>query len=70
MPTLLLPHEVDRLYRYRFGHAERLAKRGILPHLKLPDGQIRFDADEVRKALQAVPAAIARTGVADAATVH
>lgn len=39
---LLLPEEADVLLRYPLGRSERLARRGKLPHIKLPDGSIRF----------------------------
>jgi predicted site-specific integrase-resolvase len=43
MNTLLTPNEVDQLLRYRRGRAKRLARRGILPSIRLPDGEVRFD---------------------------
>ncbi|MEM8493865.1 MAG: hypothetical protein AAF916_10825 [Planctomycetota bacterium] len=44
-PELLTPAEADRLLRYPRGRSARLARRGLLPHLALPDGEVRFPAD-------------------------
>lgn len=52
MKTLLMPIEVDRIFRYRPGRAERLARKGRLPHIVLPDGEIRFDEAEIEMILQ------------------
>jgi hypothetical protein len=51
--TLLMPREVDRILRYPRGRALRLAKAGKLPHILLPDGEIRFDRDELERAIRA-----------------
>ncbi len=48
---LLIPVEVDRLFRYRAGTAERLAKRGRLAHIVLPDGSIRFRKSDIAELL-------------------
>ena len=43
IPTdLLLPRDVDRLLKWPFGRAQRLARRGRLPCFVLPDGEVRF----------------------------
>ena len=34
--------EVDRRLAWPIGHAKKLAGRGTLPHIVLPDGEIRF----------------------------
>lgn len=44
---LLTPVEVDLLFRYRLGRSEKLAKAGVLPHVVLPDGEIRFEEAEI-----------------------
>lgn len=41
------PEVVDRHYSLSPGVARRLARRGLLPHYRLPDGAIRFCLDEV-----------------------
>jgi hypothetical protein len=46
---LLTPSEVDRLLRYPRGRSARLARRRQLPAVTLPDGEIRFDADQIDK---------------------
>lgn len=40
---LLRPDELDALLRYSPGKSERLARRGKIAHIRLPDGSIRFD---------------------------
>ena len=40
---LLKPKEVDVLLRYPVGRAQRLAKKGMIPCIVLPDGSIRFN---------------------------
>ena len=49
MPKLLTPNEVDVSLRYRPGRAKRLAKSKVLPCIKLPDGEIRFDAQVIER---------------------
>ena len=39
--------EIDRLFDWPHGRAERLARQGILPHYVLPDGSLRFKISEV-----------------------
>lgn len=51
MKTLLMPREVDRLLRYPRGRSVKLAKAGRLPHVVLPDGEIRFDEDVIQRLL-------------------
>ncbi len=52
--TLLMPRELDRLFRWPRGRAQRLARRGKLVHVTLPDGAIRFDSAEVEKLLKTI----------------
>ena len=52
------PEVVDRHYAWSPGKALRLARRGLLPHHRLPDGSIRFRLDEVAAVVVAVPAAV------------
>ena len=40
---LITPNEADKLLRYPQGRAKRFARRGLIPHIVLPDGEIRFD---------------------------
>ncbi len=44
---LLKASEVDSRLRYPSGRILRLARKGLIPHITLPDGEIRFDADAV-----------------------
>lgn len=46
--NLLRPEEVDRLFRWPPGRANRLARRGKLPCLVMPDGAFRFNQDELQ----------------------
>lgn len=43
METLLCGNEVDRRLKWPVGRADRLARRGRLPHIRLPDGSLRFE---------------------------
>lgn len=51
MGTLLTPRDVDRRLIYPAGRAQRLAKAGLLPHIVLPDGSIRFDQADIERLL-------------------
>lgn len=64
MGDLIAPEDVDRRMKWRFGRAERLARRRQLPHVLLPDGTIRFRWEEIERLIVAVPAVAA--GVNDA----
>lgn len=54
---LLTPYEVDRMLRYPPGKSERLARRGKLPCLVLPDGAIRFSSEAIAKLMSSEPPA-------------
>ncbi len=45
MEHLIEPRELDARLRYPRGRSLRLAKRGLIPCVRLPDGEIRFDPD-------------------------
>ncbi len=51
MEQFLLPEEIDKILRWRPGKAERLARRGVLPCVRLPNGEIRFIWSDIEKAL-------------------
>ena len=56
MEQLSTPEEIDSLLRWPLGKAERLARRGMLPHILLPDGKtIRFNRAEVEALVKRVP---------------
>ncbi|KAA1261145.1 hypothetical protein LF1_36890 [Rubripirellula obstinata] len=57
MTKLLLTADVDRRLAWPLGRAERLARRGKLPHLVLPDGSIRFRWRDIAKLVQTVATA-------------
>lgn len=67
MERLLLPGQVDLLFAWRAGRAAKMAEAGLLPAIRLPDGQIRFKRSDLERFLEA--AAIKPTeprGVANA----
>lgn len=45
---LLKPGEVDVLFRYPGGRTMRLVRKGMIPHVKLPDGQVRIKSSTVQ----------------------
>ena len=49
---LLTSRDLDRHLRYPRGRSVRLARRGLIPYIELPDGEIRFDATVIRQWLQ------------------
>ncbi|MBN2131778.1 MAG: hypothetical protein JW741_19920 [Sedimentisphaerales bacterium] len=53
MSNLLTPHDVDQLLRYPNGRSARLAREGKLPCIILPDGEVRFDQDQIEQTLAA-----------------
>lgn len=54
---LVTPDEIDVLFCWPAGKSERLARRGVLPHVVLPDGKtIRFNRIEIESRIQRVPA--------------
>lgn len=59
MTTLLMPREVDRIFRYPRGRAARLARDGKIPHITLPDGELRFDQLQIERLL-CPPVALAK----------
>ena len=47
MPELLTDRELDKRLRWPLGRATRLARRGKLPHVLLPDNTIRFEWETI-----------------------
>lgn len=43
------PDEVDRILRYPHGRSARLARKGLLPSIQLPDGEIRFLQSQIEQ---------------------
>ena len=54
---MLRTEEIDRIFCWPPGHAEKLARKGKLPHILLPDGSIRFELKVIKGLLRRVPAA-------------
>jgi excisionase family DNA binding protein len=52
MSEYLTPDEVDERLKLPRGKAARLARRGKLPACVLPDGTIRFPAEELESFLR------------------
>ena len=46
---LLNPFEVDDLLRYPPGRSQKLALADLIPHVRLPDGEIRFRKTDIEK---------------------
>jgi hypothetical protein len=59
-PELLVPQEVDRIFRTRPGWAEKQAIAGNLPHITLPDGQVRFVRSQIDRLIR--PALVGARG--------
>lgn len=55
MTHLLQSADIDRRLAWPIGRAERLARRGQLPHVRLPDGAIRFHWREIARLIDRVP---------------
>lgn len=55
MDELVESAKVDKRLLWPLGRAERLARRGRLPHYILPDGSIRFRWSEIEAMLQQHP---------------
>jgi predicted site-specific integrase-resolvase len=53
--NLLKPKEVDLMFRYPSGRTKRLAKAGKIPFIKLPDGEMRFDEQQIKQILNPKP---------------
>jgi len=52
MDELLKPREVDLILRYPAGRTRRLALRGLLPHVTLPDSEIRIRQKDLERLLR------------------
>jgi hypothetical protein len=52
--SFLRPEEVDGRLNWPLGRAERLARRGKVPHVVLPDGSIRFEWESIETLLRRV----------------
>jgi hypothetical protein len=58
----LYAEDIDRRLNWPLGTARRLARRGKLPHVVLPDGSIRFEWPAIEGLLRRVPAETAGGG--------
>ena len=51
----LYPEQIDERLSWPLGQALRLARRGRLPHVVLPDGSIRFEWLAIEPLIKRVP---------------
>jgi predicted site-specific integrase-resolvase len=49
MSTLLTDSEAGDILKLTPRQVARLAKRGQIPSIELPNGETRFDSDDIRK---------------------
>ena len=54
MDDLVSSPEIDRRLGWTIGRADSLARRGKLPHFRLPDGSVRFRWAEIEPLIQHV----------------
>jgi excisionase family DNA binding protein len=47
LPNLIAPFAVADWLQVSVGEVERMARRQQIPHIILPGGRLRFDADEL-----------------------
>ena len=52
MRELFTDRELDVLLRFTAGHSRRLAERGLIRAIRLPDGSLRFDARDIEEMLE------------------
>ena len=57
MAELLYGDDIDHRLSWPLGRADRLARRGKLPHVLLPDGSVRFEWEEIVKLVRHVSVA-------------
>jgi hypothetical protein len=55
--NLLTGPEVDTLFRWPLGRAEKLAKKRQLPYISMPDGGVKFSRQVVIGLCKAIPSA-------------
>lgn len=53
LTKLLTPGEVDEWLAMPQGRASRMARNGLLPHLVLPNGDLRFEREAIEQLLRA-----------------
>jgi hypothetical protein len=53
--NLLCPDDIDARLNWTAGTAQRLARRGRLPHVVLPNGELRFIWGEIVSLIRCVP---------------
>ena len=52
MKELLKHKQVGRLLQLPFGKALRLARKGKIPHIVLPNDEIRFDPKDIEELVE------------------
>jgi hypothetical protein len=53
--SLLYGEDIDQRLAWPLGRAKKLALRGTLPHVVLPDGEIRFEWETIEPLVRRVP---------------
>lgn len=54
-PDLLTPRECDEYLRFPRGRSARLARRGLMDAVTLPDGSLRFRRAELQRLIDGAP---------------
>ncbi len=49
MSGLMTCIELDRRLRYPSGRSRRLARKNLIPHIRLPNGEIRFSPEAIHR---------------------
>lgn len=60
METLLVPQQIDSWLGYPRGRAKKMANASLIPHIVMPDGEIRFDRSVIKQWLRENTKEIAR----------
>jgi predicted site-specific integrase-resolvase len=45
--------QVNRILNLPRGSCQKMAKKGLIPHFVLPNGEIRFSSEHIQKILEA-----------------
>jgi hypothetical protein len=49
--TYMTPREVDELFLWPRGRAKKLAREDMIRHIRLPDGDVRFERHVIEQIL-------------------
>lgn len=62
LDALITPAACDELLAYPRGRSLKLARRGLLPSITLPDGSLRIDRDALELALMSMTTSVPAKG--------